>query len=416
VQFGSNTADNVQYTYTATGRKVRKQVSRSKSEIAYTDYSGIFLYQDKELISIFTPAGRMVKNRTNELEYEYNLTDHLGNVRAVFAVDGDGKAELKQTTDYYPFGMVMNQTDTYCRSCPPNKFLYNGKEIQNDVIAGQKLDWYDYGARMYDAAVGRWHVVDPLAEKYAPISPYAYVANNPIIFIDPDGREIFLYGCQEAQDSYIKMLHTSTGNNYAIVDNKLILVGADANFKGTKSETLIKTIQSGIDSKDVFSISLVGANGDDTGVFIDSFTEAKIDLSDLGKLGNASTALQGAAIGHFLNEIQAVSGYSTATPKEREGMFNSAHNQSLGVEGLIFGELVGDPTISTRIDYPLGPASGGFQKVIFEYNSTNRFELQQGAKSISTTSNELNGVKVPFPVTTTTTVLNGALKSVKKIR
>ena len=95
-----------------------------------------------------------------------------------------------QTTDYYPFGMVMTQTDAYCRSCPRNKLLYNGKELQHDVIAGQKLDWYDYGARMYDAAIGRWHVVDPLAEKYAPISPYAYVANNPIKYIDPDGREV----------------------------------------------------------------------------------------------------------------------------------------------------------------------------------------------------------------------------------
>jgi len=125
----------------------------------------------------------------------------LGNVRAVFAVTQQGTAELRQKTDYYPFGMVMNQTEAYCKSCPPNKFLYNGKEIQDDVIAGHKLEWYDYGARMYDAAVGRWHVVDPLAEKYAPISPYVYVANNPIIFIDPDGKQIsFSYQYQKDED------------------------------------------------------------------------------------------------------------------------------------------------------------------------------------------------------------------------
>jgi hypothetical protein len=54
------------------------------------------------------------------------------------------------------------------------------------------LGWYDYGARMYNPNVGRWNGVDPLAEKYQPISPYVYVANNPLKFIDPNGEEIWV--------------------------------------------------------------------------------------------------------------------------------------------------------------------------------------------------------------------------------
>ncbi len=127
---------------------------------------------------ILTPEGEL-EDLGSLVEFHYNLKDHLGNTRVDFDKNG-----INQQIDYYPFGMAFNSS-----LGGNNKYLYNGKEIQDEELGGVNLDWYDYGARFYDPMIGRWNSPDPLAEYYFNMTPYHYVFNNPIRFIDLFGLD-----------------------------------------------------------------------------------------------------------------------------------------------------------------------------------------------------------------------------------
>lgn len=201
VKFGTD--DFVRYTYDASGNKLKKVVEvDGVTTSGGTDYVGNFIYENGDLKAIFTSEGRIIpisNGSETVFKFEYNLKDHLGNTRVAFGGHTGGQPEIIQTTDYYPFGMVMNQTNSFADGVLANKYLYNGKELQDDELAGVKLDWYDYGARFYDPALGRWHSVDPSAENYLDWTPYNYCANNPILLVDLDGRDWFYYN-QEGQE------------------------------------------------------------------------------------------------------------------------------------------------------------------------------------------------------------------------
>lgn len=168
----------VTYIYDAAGQKLRKAAVIS-GVTTTTEYIAGIQYKNSTTAVDFiqTEEGRAAPNGTS-YDYIYYLGDNLGNTRRTFGTK-TGAAALYQSDDYYPFGLEINNSVT----SPKNEYLYNKKELQ------EELSEYYYGARFYDPVIGRWNVIDPLAEKSRRWSPYNYVENNPIRLIDPDGME-----------------------------------------------------------------------------------------------------------------------------------------------------------------------------------------------------------------------------------
>ena len=162
--------------YDAGGTKLRT-VHVMGNESTVTDYCGNVIYEDGRPVKLLTDAGYVT---LSDHKYHYFIQDHQGNNRVV--VDQNGTVE--EVNHYYPFGGLMS--GSVGNAVQPYK--YNGKELDRK----NGLDWYDYGARMYDAALGRWHAVDPMSEKYYSWSPYNYCKNNPVLRIDLDGKDDYI--------------------------------------------------------------------------------------------------------------------------------------------------------------------------------------------------------------------------------
>ena len=161
----------IAYTYGADGTKL-KTVHKTGSTTTTTDYCGNVVYENGVQKLLLTDEGYVT---LSDSKYHYYLKDHQGNNRVVINQSGT----VEETNHYYPFGGVFANTGN------TQPYKYNGKEFD-----GKKgVNLYDYGARHYDAALGRFTTVDSLAEKHYSESLYTYCYSNPINCIEPNGKD-----------------------------------------------------------------------------------------------------------------------------------------------------------------------------------------------------------------------------------
>ncbi|WP_312508529.1 DUF6443 domain-containing protein [Chryseobacterium culicis] len=213
--YGNSIDNTLKYLYRADGTKFRKIYTTkitgraARTTVSNTDYLDGFQYTSEEGSTCSTcktnnayeqqayigisELGKIIAPQWNldfvattegyysftENRYIYQYKDHLGNTRVSFVKNSAGDPEILDTNNYYPFGL-NHIGNTFSLFGSFYSYKYNGKELQESGM-------YDFGARMFMPDLGRWGVIDPLAEGFRRFSPYHYGADNPVMFTDPDG-------------------------------------------------------------------------------------------------------------------------------------------------------------------------------------------------------------------------------------
>ncbi|MBQ6286590.1 MAG: hypothetical protein IJK73_02910 [Bacteroidales bacterium] len=267
-------------------------------------YKGNVIYEKAangtlSLDCVLTTGGRIVANKNSSgtitgYTVYHHITDHLGSVRAITDVS---TGTVVETSDYLPFGTRWSQTSGSSSATitdATNRWRYSGKEEQRAI--NSTLPLIDYGARMYDPTIARWMNVDPMAEKYYPMSPYGYCAGNPISIVDPSGSDIVLPKGTSTRDTYIVL-----GNLQKLTNDKLVYstqedgaikikiasLGEGNKTAGTRlirrlnSSKQIMTIQigtskSGNSEKDISPEKAINGEGTDVIVFFDPSSDPEI--------------------------------------------------------------------------------------------------------------------------------------------
>jgi len=219
------------YTYLSDGTKVMVRDRADNTSSNGYLYLGSMVFKKTGTSYAFESTdfgGGRIINVNGTLTPYYYATDHLGSVRAIT----DASGNVTERNDYYPFGESMTTGNTY-PTMSVNRWKYNGKETQTTG----EVNWLDYGARMYDEVIGRWTKPDPMSEKYFFQSPYVYVRNSPIVYVDPTGMYI-----EESSQQEWERRKGDVTSRKDYLRNRINKLTAKAKVKGWSAEKLANKI------------------------------------------------------------------------------------------------------------------------------------------------------------------------------
>jgi RHS repeat-associated protein len=275
--------------------------------------------------------------------YYFYIKNHLGSNGIVANIEGT----VVQQNHYYPFGLTMGISDS--QGAQPYK--YTGKEL--DMEHGLML--YDYEVRQYDPAVGRFTTMDPLAEKYYSVSPYAYCLNNPVRYVDPDGMSTYVI--QNSDGSY-----RVVGGNKDDDDLNIYSINfKDGKYAGMSSIGKSTSMTSFYnDSKDENGKELgwmgtIDPNDNSGKQFLDNFVKSDLEIGDY--MDNAKRGQQydfkrtnGTVSEIYSQEVDFYRGMPVQTEKDRTKVYTSARDVGNIAAGYIAGAY-GIPWAEARKEF-----------------------------------------------------------------
>ncbi len=180
--------------YAADGRLLKREVRPKTARLTREVFIGGFIFNQNALNRLIlkqtgTPTGYLDKDGG----VHSFVKDYQGNVRQVMSESG----AVEQESHYYPYGMLMGESDVNGSRATANRYRYGGKEY----LPSSGLNLYDFSARYLDPAGCGFLSSDPMQGDYIPLSPTSYCGADPINFIDPSGCDLTFTG-EAAQEAF----------------------------------------------------------------------------------------------------------------------------------------------------------------------------------------------------------------------